>query len=91
MQKQKEQKSIRFAEITILIFIWLIIFAGPLIFQGDSDTISWQEVFINWRRLIPFLVLTLFNHFVLVPFVFFRKHKLWYFASAIVINPTGIK
>jgi hypothetical protein len=84
MQKQKEQKSLWVAEISILVFIWLIIFAGPVIFQNESDKIIWQDVFLNWRRLVPFLILTLFNHLVLVPFIFFKKHKLWYFASAIV-------
>ncbi len=85
MQIDKEQKSLWVAELAILAFVWLIIFSSSIIFQDDLDNIRWDQIFKNWQRLVPFLILTLFNHFILVPLFFFRKQKLWYFISAVCV------
>ncbi|MGQ8336819.1 sensor histidine kinase [Sunxiuqinia sp. A32] len=79
MQNQARSKSIHAAENLILIIFWLIIFSAPIIFIDDF---AWEKVFHDWQRLLPFLVLALANHFVLVPVFFLRKKKQWYFVLA---------
>jgi two-component sensor histidine kinase len=84
MQQHKENESTNIIEILILVFIWLVVFASPVIVWNGNGGINWGTVFSTWIRLLPFLILSILNHFILVPFVFFRKRK-WYFAIAIVI------
>ncbi len=83
MQRQADQKSLQYIEILILAFSWLVIFLSPLIFQNELEHINWNQVLGNWRKLLPFVLLSLFNHFLLVPLLFFRKYKKWYFAGAV--------
>ena len=77
------QKSFKHIEITILIVIWLVVLLSPLMAQIDRETIYWREVVGHWIKLSPFLLLSVFNHFILVPFLFFKKRKFWYFMSVL--------
>ncbi len=85
MQKQTNHKTLGYAEILIFVFIWLAIFFSPILIQNDYDNIRWQRVYGTWKQLAPFVVLSIINHFVLVPVFFFRKKKLWFFVSVVVL------
>jgi len=85
MRKLKNT-SLIYTELIVLAFIWLIILAGPVIFTADDQTISWDHLLHSWLKLLPFLVLTLFNHFILVPYLFFRTNKWWYFIGALLTS-----
>lgn len=84
MQKQKGNKIILVAETSILIFIWLIIFTGPMLFQDRTDVFDWEDIYRNFHRFVPYLILLLFNHFVLVPYLFFKNRMIWYFLSSAI-------
>lgn len=77
------QKSGKYIEITILIVIWLVVLLSPLMAQIDREIIYWREVVGHWIKLLPFLILSVFNHFILVPFLFFKKRKVWYFMAVL--------
>jgi hypothetical protein len=74
---QIENKKNLFAlfEPFIIIVFWILLFASPL-FLGDE--LDWMHVFKIWKSFIPYLILFIINHFVLLPFVFFRNH-VWIF------------
>ncbi len=73
MKPHKENNSTRLIETLIVALIWLALFASPLIIWNGDRGLNWGVIFDAWLRLLPFLGLTLLNHFILVPFLFFRK------------------
>jgi hypothetical protein len=74
---------LKYSEILIVLVIWLIIFFTPVfLFQRDYS-IEWNSVFIAWLGLLPFTLLFLVNHFLLIPFLFFRKSRIAYFLAAL--------
>lgn len=85
MQRTKKKNTITLIEIAILFVIWVIIYISPVIFHFSNDRINWPTIFTNWKRLVPFFVLSLLNHFVLIPLFFFRDKKLWYIGSALSV------
>jgi hypothetical protein len=85
MQQTKKKNIISLIEIAILFIIWVIIYISPVIFHSSMDQINWHVILNNWRRLFPFFVLSLMNHFVLVPLLFFKNRKLLYIVSALLV------
>lgn len=74
----------KYTETIILVLLWIVVFINPLIVEGANDTIEWSSVFEIWGRVMPFFFLTLFNHFLLVPYLFFKNKKKIYFGIALV-------
>ena len=76
---------IKYTEPLIVITIWLLVFAAPmLIFQRD-DKIVWNNVFAAWLGVLPFFLLFMVNHLILVPKLLFKNKKLPYLISVIVL------
>lgn len=76
---------IKYTEPLILTGLWLAVFAAPLImFQNDGD-FQWGKLISSWESVIPFFIIFLFNHFVLVPYLLFRNKRLTYIISAISV------
>lgn len=86
MQKHQQKQPLQYAETGVLAFVWIIIFASPVLFQTNKSEINWSVVFNNWLSLAPFMLLMLVNHFLLVPFIFFRRNKFWYIIVGVVIG-----
>lgn len=78
MKSTAKKGSIGIVELLILTVLWIIVFASPVLVQLLNDEVSWDKVFVNWSRLLPFFVLFFFNHFVLFPLIFVRFKKVWY-------------
>lgn len=85
MQRHKENKSTHLIEILILAFIWLALFASPLVVWSGKDSLNWGVIFDAWLRLLPFLGLSLLNHFILVPFLFFRKMSRFFAVATVTL------
>lgn len=85
MSSKNTDIYIRWAEPIIIICVWLLVLVSPILFLRESDYIQWQKVIEAWFMLLPFLVLFLINHFLLVPLFLFRNKKSIYFISAIAI------
>jgi hypothetical protein len=85
MLLSKEKNKITLIELSIFITIWVIVFGSPVLVQYSNETLDWDQVFKNWRRLSGFLMLSLVNHFILVPYLFFRKNKLSYIFAAFLL------
>jgi len=69
----------------LLLFLLLsLILTAPLFIFQQSGQMDWTKVYSNWKSIAPFLILLLFNHFVLVPLLLFKNKKQAYFISAIL-------
>lgn len=75
------KRTIKQTETILLGFIWTVVFLSPLFVSESSD---WDHILNVWLRVVPFLILSLINHFVLVPRLFYQKKK-EYFASVAVV------
>lgn len=83
MQTMKLVSS-RHAESFLLGFIWMLFFISPFVISNENDSFSWSHLYITWLRFVPFLILSMVNHFVLLPWLFYTR-KTFYFASAAIL------
>ena len=74
---------LKHTETLVILAIWLAIFATPLFLFQRDDSVEWSNVFIAWTGVLPFMLLFLVNHFLLIPFLFFKKSKTLYFLAAL--------
>ena len=83
--KQSRQENL------IYLAIWGLLFAAPLLSlymrtAGDSNAVfDWTEVFIVWRRFIPFLLLFLIHSFLLAPLLVHKQKRVAYFSFMAII------
>lgn len=68
--------------ILVITFVWVLIFAIPLLFGSFPEDNDWNTVFKIWKDYSLLFLLFLFNHFVLLPLLFFKQRKLAYFFVA---------
>ena len=83
--KQSRQENL------IYLAVWGMLFAAPLLSLyvrtvSDSNLVfDWTEVFIVWRKFIPFLVLFLIHNFLLAPLLVHGHKRIVYFSVMAVI------
>lgn len=80
----KKRSYIVFSETFIFIAIWLLFYISPIIANNNQNGTDWEPIISNWIRFLPFVIASFLNHFILVPFLFYKK-KLFFFVSAIVL------
>ena len=82
---KKKTGILKYTESLLLITLWTVIFAAPMfMFQGD-DADYWKKVFFALIGALPFFILFLANHFLLVPFLLFKNKKVTYLISAVLL------
>lgn len=69
-----KDKQIQWNESIIYFGIILFIIASPIVFQ-PNDTLNWEWVKHRWMILLPFIILALVNHYILLPKLFFKNQK----------------
>lgn len=74
---------LKLAEPLIVFTIWLLVFVAPILIFQNNDQVVWSDVLRSWLGVMPFLLLFLVNHFLLIPFLFFRNKKPLYFIAAL--------
>ena len=82
MPTKQNSNSLSYIETALFSFIWLIILLSPFSAQRNSEDIQWEEIKLHWVRMIPFVALSVFNHYYLVPYFLFRKKKGFYALGA---------
>lgn len=66
-------------ESIIYLLIWILVFAGPLIdMEGSYSEINWTRIYVNWIRLIPYLLIFLINTTILAPYFLLKNRLLFY-------------
>ena len=80
-----EKQQSKYIEPIILVSVWVVVGISPaLVSLSRIGSINWGILFSVWKNLLPFIILSLLNHFVFVPYLFFKK-KLWYFLTITVV------
>ena len=65
-------------------FIWILLFAVPLLFTS-SDGTNWAHIFKIWKEYVYLFFLFLVNRLVLMPFLFFSGKRVAYIVTASVL------
>ncbi len=66
--------------------ILAIVLLVPIMTSTGSGGINWSQVFSDWIRLIPFILIFTIHHFLLLPILLSGKNRVWYLSlTAIVI------
>lgn len=73
---------LKHSEKILLFIIWIIVILAPIVIFQESGDLDWNQVFHNWKNILPFFILFLINHFFLIPLLLFRKKQLQYILSA---------
>ncbi len=75
------RKKIKYTEIVLIIFVWLVLFFTPILFREDIYSPLRGSVILQFQILIPLLILFLINRFILVPALLFKGKQLVFIAS----------
>ncbi|WP_117883642.1 sensor histidine kinase [Aureibaculum luteum] len=92
MKLIKKQYNFNFFEPFIIIAFWILLFASPLLFGPFEDGIDWNHIFEVWKNNLPLLGLYLIHRFLLMPKLFFKGKKVFYFVITlgIIITITSV-
>lgn len=72
--------------------VWAVVFLIPIVenffewLSAGEKGMQWQEIFIGWLSLIPFLFLFIVHNRFLLPFLLVRKRIWFYICSSIVLT-----
>lgn len=66
-------------QVLLIIFIWILLFAIPVLFNNSQNEPDWIKIFRIWQEYSLLFVAFLINHFVLVPYFFLRGRRPLYF------------
>ena len=84
-QKQSLQENL------IYLAVWVLLFLAPLLSlyvrtMNDMYLLfDWTEVFLVWRRLLPFLLLFLVHNFLLAPLLIHHNKRIAYASIMVVV------
>ena len=82
---QPTQHKFKYIQIAILVFIWILLFSIPMLLGDNTNGFDWQHILRVWRETAILFLVFLINHFILIPYLFFKGRRIAYFASAIVL------
>lgn len=78
-------KKIKYTEVILITFVWLVILFTPILFR-ENIYISVQAALWNqMQTLVPLILLFAINRFILVPVLLFRGKQLIYVTSVLLI------
>lgn len=77
-------KRITYFETAFYLFIWIVTFSIPVITHINVDY-KWDFILNEWIRFIPFLVIFLINHFLLIPKLLLKSKFPLYIISCILL------
>jgi hypothetical protein len=73
--------KIKNIELAVVSFVWIVLFATPVLFREDYNNPVWKSIRNQLEILIPVMILFLFNRIVFVPYFLFKKKFLIYILS----------
>lgn len=76
-------RKIKYAEITLISLVWVVLLVTPVLFREDNINPIWNSINNQLEILIPIFVLFLLNRFALVPYFLFKRKLSIYFVSII--------
>ena len=67
------QNQIKYAEATLITFIWVVMLCTPVLFREENNHPLWRSIANQLEILIPLSILFIINRFVLVPRMLFKQ------------------
>jgi len=89
MKHIKKNYNFTFLEPFIILAVWIILFASPLLFGQFQEGINWDHIFDIWTNQLPLLGLFLVHRFILMPLLFFKGRKIIYFSITALLILVG--
>jgi hypothetical protein len=78
-------KKIRYSEIGLLVFVWVVLLMTPILFREDNNHPVVKSVLNQLEILIPLTLVFLINRFLLVPRLLFKGRVPAFIASVLII------
>ncbi len=78
-----QHSTIRYAEMGLVIFVWLVLLITPILFREDNNNPLSRSVLNQLEILIPLSILFLINRFILVPRLLFKRKPLFFILSVL--------
>ena len=76
-------KKIKYTEIVLIIFVWLVLLFTPILFREDIYSPVKRSVIMQLEILFPLSLLFLINRFILVPRLLFKGKQLFFIVSVL--------
>jgi hypothetical protein len=80
-----QNKKIKYSEIVLIIFVWLVLLFTPILFREDIYSPLRRSVIVQIQILIPLILLFFINRFILVPRLLFRGKQFLFIISVLGI------
>ncbi len=77
----KHKKALKFTEIFLISFVWLVLISAPILFSEDENNFSMRSIMRPMVTLIPMFIIFIINRLVLVPQLLFKRGALSYVIS----------
>jgi two-component sensor histidine kinase len=76
-------KKIKYTEIILISFVWLVLLFTPILFREDIYSPLRRTVIIQLEILFPLLLLFLINRFILVPRLLFKGKQVLFIVTVL--------
>ncbi|MEZ5070742.1 MAG: histidine kinase [Bacteroidales bacterium] len=77
--ENKPKQRIGLVQVFILVFVWALLFASPLVFGNNDNGFNWPRIFRIWQSQGIIFAVFLLNRLFYLPRLFFRDRRGWYF------------
>jgi len=78
-----QSRTIRYTELALIIFVWMVLLLTPVLFREDNDKPLINSVLNQLEIIIPLSALFLLNRFIFVPRLLFRGKPLFFILSVL--------
>ncbi|PKQ62303.1 hypothetical protein BZG02_13405 [Labilibaculum filiforme] len=69
----------------IYALLWLMVLSLPVFTLKGGDEFNWNRVFLEWMRILPFLLIFIINNSLLAPKLLFKQKLIGYSISILAI------
>ena len=71
-----QRKILKFLEIFLILFVWLVLLITPILFREDDNKPVWESLLKQLVTILPLTLIILLNRYVLVPKLFLKGRHL---------------
>ena len=75
------KNNVERVQLLLVILVWLLLFAVPILFGESADQINWHHIVKIWKEYSILLIIFLVNRLVLMPYLFLKEKQIAYFIS----------
>jgi len=77
-------RRVQLFEIFLYVFVLMVALGIPFL-SGGFTNIGWKVVWLDWLRIVPFILVFIMNNFVMAPKLLFRGKFLHYIFACILL------